>query len=305
MDKLETMKAFTAVVQEGSFSKAAEKLTLSPQLVSKYVSQLEGILEVRLLNRTTRRVSLTESGMEYYQRCLQVLSDIEEMEGALTNLHQHVSGVLTISAPMSFGMKHLPKLIFEFQQCYPKVKIDLKLTDKKIDIVEQGVDVALRIGELQSSSMIAKRIATIHIAICASPQYLKQYGVPQTPSELSGHAYLQYSYTNNRTLFSEFNLTQNKLILNEKIVSNNGDFLVNSAICGGGIIIQPTFISGDAIAAGQLERILPQYEPKPMGLYAVYANRQFLAGKVRCFIDFVSDFYGETPYWDQFEQRAT
>ncbi|WP_413701082.1 LysR family transcriptional regulator [Psychromonas sp. KJ10-10] len=299
MDKLETMKTFITVVQEGAFSKVADKLDLSPQLVSKYVSQLEDKLQIRLLNRTTRKVSLTEAGMEYYQRCQQVLDDIEEMEGALTNLHQNISGVLTISAPMSFGTKHLPKLFVEFQKLYPEVKIELKLTDRKVDIVEEGVDVVLRAGRLESSSMIAKRVTSIKLAICASPEYLKIKGIPKTPADLQGHTYLKYNNSDSNMLFSGFNVEYKKLGLREKIVTNNGDFLVNTAIYGGGIVIQPTFITGEALAEGKLKRILTEYEPQPLALYAVYANRKFLAGKVRCFIDFVSQFYGDAPYWDK------
>lgn len=302
MDKLETMKAFIAVVQEGAFSKAADKLNLSPQLVSKYVSQLENKLQTRLLNRTTRRVSLTEAGMGYYERCQLVLTDIDEMEGALTNLHQNVSGVITISAPMSFGMKHLPRLISEFQQRHPAVKVDLKLTDRKVDIVEEGIDIALRIGELQSSSMIAKRVTAINLVICASPDYLEKQGIPETAQDLQGHAYLRYSHSDINTLFSKFDLDYKKLGLKEKIVANNGDFLVNTAICGGGIIIQPTFIAGEAIAEGKLQRILTRYESKPLALYAVYANRKFLAAKVRSFIDFAGQFYGDIPYWDKYDR---
>ncbi len=300
MDKIETMKAFAAVVQQGAFSKAADKLNLSPQLVSKYVSQLEETLQTRLLNRTTRKVSLTEAGSAYYARCQQVLIDIDEMEGSLSNLHQKVSGVLTISAPMSFGMKHLPKLLVEFQKMHPDVEIDLNLTDRKVDIVEEGIDIALRIGLLKDSSLIARKITPIQIAICASPDYLATCGTPSSPDQLQGHTYLKYTYSDASSIFSNFDVEKKALNFCEKIEANNGDFLVNAAICGGGITIQPTFIAGKAIADGDLVRILTAYEPKPMALYAVYANRKFLASKVRSFVDFVSQFYGEVPYWDRY-----
>ncbi|TYK67079.1 LysR family transcriptional regulator [Colwellia echini] len=298
MDKLETMKAFVTVAQESAFSKAAGKLNISPQLVSKYVSQLEDKLQIRLLNRTTRKVSLTEAGIEYYQRCQQVLADIDEMEGSLTDLHKNISGLLTISAPMSFGTKHLPKLFAEFQDIHPKLKVELKLTDRKVNIVEEGIDVALRVGKLESSSLIAKKITPINLAIYASPDYLKKHGTPNSPIELQGHTYLKYNNSESSMLFSQFGIEYKKLGLNEKIVTNNGDFLVNAAVYDEGIIIQPTFIAGEAFAAGKLKQILVGYEPAPLALYAVYANRKFLAGKVRTFIDFVSQFYGDVPYWD-------
>ncbi|UGA57668.1 LysR family transcriptional regulator [Vibrio sp. VB16] len=299
MDKIDTMKTFLMVVQEGSFSKAAEKLNMSPQLVSKYVLALEDNLRTRLLHRTTRKVSTTEAGDRYYLRCQQVIEDIEDMEYSLTKLGQHVSGVLTISAPMSFGVKHLPKLLVDFQSRYPDLELDLKLTDVKIDIVEEGVDVALRIGKLKSSSLIAKRIAPINIAIMASPEYLQKKGTPQTPEELHHHTYLKYAYTDASFLFSRFDKNSMDLKLSSNMTANNGDLLVNAAICGGGIVIQPTFIAGEALANGSLTRILVDYEPEAVGLYMVYANRKFLPSKVRAFVDFVSEYYGDEPYWDR------
>ncbi|MEZ8143266.1 LysR family transcriptional regulator [Enterovibrio norvegicus FF-33] len=298
MDKLETMKAFLAVVEEGSFAKAAKKLNVSPQLVSKYISALEDKLHSRLLQRTTRKVSLTEAGTKYFLRCQQVILDIDEMEGELANLHQHVSGTLTISAPASFGVKHLPKLLVDFQKAFPDVKINLKLTDVKIDLVEEGIDIALRAGKLKSSSLIAKKIAPIKMVIFASPEYLEINGTPKTPQELHDHTYLSYSYSAESMLFSQFGEGVKELKLNEKLTVNNGDALVNAAIHGGGIAIQPIFIAGEALANGQLLPILQGFEPEPLGLYLVYANRQFLPRKVRVFIDFSSDYYGDTPYWD-------
>ncbi|SHO56197.1 LysR family transcriptional regulator [Vibrio quintilis] len=300
MDKLETMKAFLAVVQEGSFSKASEKLNLSPQLVSKYVSWLEDKLKTRLLNRTTRKVSVTEAGRAYFERCQQILIDLEETENSLTNLEQHVSGTLTISAPMSFGTRHLARLLVDFQRLYPDVNIDLQLTDTKVDIVDQGIDVALRIGYLKNSTLIAKKITPIRLAICASPEYLKQYGEPSTPDELANHYYLKYTYSEDNFVFSQFNRQSAGLRLKHTITANNGDLLMNAAVHGGGIIIQPTFITGEAIARGKLKRILPGYEPSSLNMYAVYAHRKFLASKVRSFVDFVVQYYGEVPYWDQY-----
>ncbi|MDC0609414.1 LysR substrate-binding domain-containing protein [Vibrio sp.] len=298
MDKLDTMRAFTVVVQENSFSKAADKLEISPQLVSKYVSSLEESLETRLLNRTTRKISVTEAGRAYYERCMQVLIDIEEMENSLANLHQNISGRLSVSAPMSFGIKHLPNLLAAFKEKYPDVTVDINLTDKKIDLVEEGVDVALRIGKLTSSSLIAKKITDIHICVCASPDYLQKFGEPKVPSELEQHRYLKYSYADSSVFLSGLANRKDTLNLKSHLTSNNGDILVAAAIAGEGIAIQPTFIAGEALANGKLKRILTDYEPEPLGLYAVYVNRKFLAGKVRSFIDFVNDFYEDVPYWD-------
>ncbi|GAA68030.1 MULTISPECIES: LysR family transcriptional regulator [unclassified Pseudoalteromonas] len=298
MDKLTTMKTFLAVVQEGSFSKAADKLDISPQLVSKYISALEDNLRTRLLHRTTRKVSVTEAGNQYYQRCQQVVIDIEDMENSLNNLSENVSGVLSISAPMSFGTKHLAGLLVDFQKQYPNLKLDLRLTDQYVDIVEQGIDIALRIGVLKNSTLIAKKIAPIRLAVFASPDYLERHGTPQTLLDLQSHNYLRYSHSEPTKRLFGVNELKSELKLESNFVANNGDLLLNTAIAGGGIAMQPTFIAGEALAQGKVVRILNDYEPDPMGLYMVYANRQFLPSKVRAFVDFTSDFYGDTPYWD-------
>jgi len=298
MDKLTTMKTFLAVVQEGSFSKAADKLDISPQLVSKYISALEDNLRTRLLHRTTRKVSVTEAGNQYYPRCQQVVIDIEDMENSLNNLSENVSGVLSISAPMSFGTKHLAGLLVDFQKQYPNLKLDLRLTDQYVDIVEQGIDIALRIGVLKNSTLIAKKIAPIHLAVFASPDYLERHGTPQTLLDLQSHNYLRYSHSEPTKRLFGVNELKSELKLESNFVANNGDLLLNTAIAGGGIAMQPTFIAGEALAQGKVVRILKDYEPEPMGLYMVYANRQFLPSKVRAFVDFASDFYGDTPYWD-------
>jgi DNA-binding transcriptional LysR family regulator len=298
MDKLTTMKTFVSVVQEGSFSKAADKLDISPQLVSKYVSALEEGLSTRLLHRTTRKVSTTEAGDHYFTRCLQVLGDIDDIENSLNNLSENVSGVLSISAPMSFGVKHLAPLLVKFQKQYPNLKLDLKLTDQFVDIVEQGIDIALRIGVLKNSSLIAKKIAPIRLAVFASPAYLKQHGTPTTLQELQQHNYLRYANAEPTKRLTGVNELKSEFKLESNLVANNGDLLLNTAIAGGGIAMQPTFIAGEALAQGKIVRILQNHEPEPMGLYMVYANRQFLPSKVRAFVDFTSDYYGDMPYWD-------
>lgn len=304
MDKLELMKTFVAVVQEGAFTRAANKQELSPQLVSKYVSALEKNLQTRLLHRTTRKVTPTEAGKHYYSRCVQVLDEISEIEHSLVDWHQRVSGTLTINAPMSFGHRHLPKLLSDFQARYPEVEFKLQLTDQKVDIVEQGVDVALRIGALKSDNIIARRIAPIEVAVLASPDYLQRRGEPTTPEQLSGHALLHYSYAEPNQLSMLRGVKPGELALSQPIAANNGDMLVSMAELGAGIAIQPTFIAEHAIRSGRLKKILCQHQPKNLDLYLIYANRQFLPSKVRAFIDFASEYYGETPYWDSQDSEA-
>ncbi len=299
MDRIDAMRAFVTVVSEGAFTRAAERLDISPQLVSKYVSQLEQHLGVRLLNRTTRRIHLTEAGTSYHQRAQQILHDIDDMESQIGDLQTEARGLLRISAPVSFAIRHMAPLLREFQKAHPRVGIDLQLNDRKVDVVEEGFDVVLRIGHLKSSSLIAKRIAPIRMVVCASPAYLKQNGTPQHLEDLQGHRYLRYSYIELDASQPLHRWLQNNGQNDSNgMTSNNGDVLVESAIAGAGIALQPTFISGAAIKEGKLQVILQEYEPEPMGLYAVYAHRQLLASKVRSFVDFIDGYFGDPPYWD-------
>jgi len=300
MDRIDAMRAFVAVVTEGSFSNAANTLQLSPQLVSKYVSKLEEQLNTRLLNRTTRKVSLTEAGSHYFGHAQQILLSIDDMESKLGGLQQNPKGVLRISAPVSFALKHMAKLITDFQIHYPLVKVDLQLTDRKVDIVEEGFDVALRIGQLKSSSLIAKKVAPIRVVLCAAPEYLKKYGTPTQPEDLERHRYLHYSYMNMDGKDDIYQLLKAKYLKQgSELRSNNGDVLVDAAIAGAGIVLQPTFIISEALSSGKLVVVLPKLEPEALGLYAVYAHRKLLPHKVRCFIDFVEGYYGTPPYWDE------
>lgn len=297
MDKLEMMRTFLCVSQEGAFSKAAEKLDTSPQLVSKYVAALEQRLNTRLFYRTTRKVTLTQAGQQYALRCSQILDDIEETENQLADWHQRVSGQLTINAPMSFGHRHLPALLSDFQRRYPEVDIKLNLTDHKVDIVKEGVDIALRIGSLKSDSVIAKRIASIRLAILASPDYLERKGTPNNTAELGGHDFLNYSYSEQNQLQHFLDLDPREAKIRSPITANNGDLLVSLASLGQGIIIQPTFIAGNAIKAGRLVEIMPEHALPDLGLFLVYANRQFMPSRVRAFIDFASHYYPDNPKW--------
>ncbi|WP_339782194.1 LysR substrate-binding domain-containing protein [uncultured Marinobacter sp.] len=299
MDRIDAMRAFVTVVNEGAFTRAANKLDMSPQLVSKYVSQLEQHLGVRLLNRTTRQIHLTEAGTSYHQRAQQVLHDIDDMESQIGDLQTEARGLLRISAPVSFAIRHMAPLLSEFQKTHPGVGIDLQLNDRKVDVIEEGFDVVLRIGHLKSSSLIAKRIAPIRMVVCASPAYLKQNGTPQHLEDLQGHRYLRYSYIELDASQPLHRWLQNNGQNDSNgMTSNNGDVLVEAAIAGAGIALQPTFISGPAIKEGKLQVILQEYEPETMGLYAVYAHRQLLASKVRSFVDFIDGYFGNPPYWD-------
>lgn len=291
MDNIELLRTFITVAAENSFSKAAERLDKSPQLVSKYVTALEDDVGVRLINRTTRRIHLTEAGIYYVERARQLLDDFDEMQSAVGDYQANPRGRLRISAPVSFATGHMGKLISEFSERYPDVTVDIQLNDRKVNIVDEGFDIAIRIGHLKDSSLIAKKIAPVRLVACASPDYLKLHGIPGSISDLSEHQLLGYSYMEQTD-----SLWQAKA---SHIESNNGDLLVRCAIEGRGIAVQPTFIAGEAISQGKLEVILTEFEPAPLGLYAIYAHRTLLANKVRCFIEFMASYFGDPPYWDK------
>lgn len=300
MDRIETMRAFVSVANEGGFSKAANKLNMSSQLVSKYVSQLEEHLGVRLFNRTTRKVHLTEAGKQCFQHAEHILESVTDMEGHFGQLQNEAQGLLRISAPVSFATLHLSPLIRDFKKRHPAVGIDLQLNDRKIDVIEEGFDVALRIGHLKSSSLIAKKISPIRLVLCASPSYLKKNSTPKHPDELIPKDFLRYSYMEFDPLHSPLMKALKLKKAESSLVANNGEVLMEAAIAGEGYILQPTFIVGEALKQGKLNIILQEFEPEAVGLFAVYPHRKLLVPKLRAFIDFISRYYGQPPYWDAF-----
>ncbi|MGB5577743.1 MAG: LysR family transcriptional regulator [Woeseiaceae bacterium] len=294
------MRTFVAAVAEGSFVGAAERLEMSPQLVSKYIGQLEQRLGARLLNRTTRRTSITEAGQAYYERCQHVLADIDELESAVRESAVTARGILKINAPMSFGISHLARAAAEYQREQPEVDVDLTLDDRVVDVVSEGFDLAIRIGRLAESSLVARKLAPIRLVICGSPSYLSDRGVPETPDALSNHDCLCYTYSSNHDhwLFERDGKKYDARV-SGKISANNGDALRLAAIAGAGLILQPTFMVDHDVREGRLQVVLQDFRIEELTAYAVYAHRQYLSAKVRTFIDFLSEHFGSPPYWDQ------
>lgn len=287
MDLFTDMKAFVTVVDAGSFAGAAERLDLSRTMVSKYVMELENHLGTRLMNRTTRRLSLTEAGTAYYERCVQILNDVAEAEHAATQLTARPTGVLKMTAPVSFGILHLPHYLTEYGRRYPEVKIDISLNDRKVDLIEEGFDLAIRIGALAESGLIARRLAVHRGAVCGSPAYFEKHGIPQTPADLVAHNCLSYTYTGDEWRFDGPDGPQ-AIKVRGTLRANNGDLLRMAALEGIGIIAQPRFIVGGDLEAGRLMEILPEYSLGELGIYAVYPSRRHLSAKVRTFVDFLA-----------------
>jgi DNA-binding transcriptional LysR family regulator len=306
MDRLEAMNAFTKVVATRSFAEAGRRLGLTRSAVSKAVMELEQSLGVRLLDRTTRRVSPTEAGLAYYERCIAILAQVEETEIQISRLHDEPKGVLKINGPLSFGILYLGTAIAEFMARHRDLHVELTLDDRFIDPLAEGVDVTLRIGALADSSLIARRLAPARRAVVASPDYLARAGVPAEPADLASHCCLNYGHA---TFMQRWQLTQGGKPISVPITaafsSNNGDVLRSAALNGNGIVILPTFMVGPDITAGRLRLVLPENQPTELSMYALYAPNRYLAAKTRVFIDFLVERFGPTPEWDTFLARAS
>jgi DNA-binding transcriptional LysR family regulator len=299
MDKLDAMNAFAKVVASGSYAEAARQLGLTRSAVSKAVMELEQILGARLLDRTTRRVTPTEAGLAYYERCVAVLAEIEETEIQLSRLHDEPKGVLRVNAPMSFGTLYLAAAVADFMANYADLKVELTLNDRFIDPIEEGVDVTVRIGAMTDSSMIARRIAPARRVLVATPGYLRRHGSPRAPDDLAAHRALAYGHTNTK---QRWQLTQDgetiSVPIESCLCSNNGEVLRAAALRGNGIAMLPTFIVGPDIRDGALRMVLPDLPPVELTIFALYAPNRYLAAKVRVFIDFLVARFGDTPAWD-------
>lgn len=299
MDRFLEMQTFNAVVDAGSFVKAADALDLSKAAVSRYVVDMETRLGVRLLHRTTRKLSLTEEGQVFYARSKELLAELQEAEDEVTARVDAASGLLRINAPFTFGILHLAPLWGAFKALHPKVSLDVTLADRLVDLVEEGYDVAIRIAKLENSSLVSKRLATTRIVLCASPQYLAQHGTPQHPSELINHAINSYSY---RSAKDEWTFTgpQGSVSVKTKpcIHTNNGDTCRAAALSHQGVILQPTFLVGKDLADGSLVELMPSYRSEELGIYAVYPTRKHVSAKVRALIEFLAThFAGRGPSW--------
>ncbi len=290
MDMVSGMRALVTVVEESSFSAAAERLDISKALVSRQISTLEEHLGTRLLNRTTRRLSLTESGTLFYERSLQILADISEAEQEAGGMTARPRGTLKMTVPLTYAQHKLAPIFAAYREAYPDVKLDIHAGDRKLDLVEEGFDMAIRIGMLPESGLVARKLGGIRSVVCASPDYIARHGRPATPQELPQHECLAYSLTQGSEewrLQDEHGDTQAVRCSGEVRV-NNGDLLRLAALQGAGIIFQPSFLLQDDLDAGRLIRLLPAYASAELGVYAVYPSRRHLSAKVRSFVDFVA-----------------
>jgi DNA-binding transcriptional LysR family regulator len=301
MDKFEDLQAFVAVVEAGSFTGAAERLGAAKSVVSRRVSALEERLGVQLLLRTTRTQNLTETGRSFYEHSARILADLEEAESAVQQEHGELRGTLRVALPLSFGVRHMCKPIASFSRLHPKIHFDLDLNDRRIDLVEEGMDLAIRIGHLPDSSLIARRLFDVRSVVCASPHYLSVHGEPQSPEELAEHDCLVYSNLPDPDTWRWNDERGRKQSVDVRVVmrASNGDLLANAAAHGLGIVIQPTFLASEAIRRGNLLPILEGYEWPVSPAFAVYPPTRHLSYRVRAFIDFLAERFSGTPQWDR------
>lgn len=295
MDKFESMYAFTQVVEQGSFASAARKINVSRSSVNKMVIQLENHLGVQLLYRTTRQVTPTDTGKAFYNRCLEILSSVEEAELAVSAQHREPQGILRINAPMSFGMSVLGSKIAEFMTRYKKIKIQLTLEDRFVDPISEGYDLVIRIGSLpDASSLVVNPITVVPRVICAAPSYLNVRGIPKTIQDLKEHSCLHYGYLSSGSQWEFFHENkQEKIFVEGVLCCNNGEVLREAAIKGLGIVILPTFIVKDALKNGSLQTILPDYQLPELTLSVIYPINRHLSTKVQLFTQFLQEYFEE------------
>tara|TARA_R100001143_G_scaffold63254_1_gene69187 strand:+ start:3766 stop:4677 length:912 start_codon:yes stop_codon:yes gene_type:complete len=301
MENLSDIAVFVRVVQSGSFTAAAERLQLSRSVVSKYISRLEEQLNARLLNRTTRQLSLTEVGKVFYEHARRGLQEIEEAESELTRLQGKPRGILRINTPMSFGILHIASLLPGFQKMYPEIFVDMALDDRKVDVIEEGFDISVRITvNLPDSTLIAKKIAPCKHAIVATPDYLKTYGTPVSPAQLSQHKILTYQHQDHATEWQLINTKGDTVSvpLTSNLQMNNSLALKEALLGHMGIARMPTFIVGNEIQDGRLTTLFNDFEILEASIYLLYPQRRYLSTKVKAFIDYFSEQISETPYWD-------
>jgi DNA-binding transcriptional LysR family regulator len=291
MDRLQSMRVFAKVVEQGSFVRAGAALSLSNAVVTRHVAELESHLGTRLLNRTTRRLSLTETGSAYLERVRQILQDIDDADTIASSQANRPAGALRIYSHLGFGQLQLAKLLPQYAQQFPNVTLDVTLSDRTVDLVEDGFDVGMFIGlQKFDASMIARQIGTTEVLLCASPDYLKRHEAPAVPEDISHHACLNFSFEQLRQRWpiERQDGAIAHIPITSKMVSNNGEILRQCAIAGMGIVIRPSFTLSDDLVSGLLVRLLPEYHLGKMSVIMVYPSRRLLSATVRSFVDFIS-----------------
>ena len=291
MDRFELMSVFVAVVEGGSLSAAARRRNSSLATVSRQLATLEEHVGARLIERTTRQMNPTESGRTFFERCKRILGDVEEAETALSSVRSVPSGVLTVSAPILFGDRYLAPLLAEFLRHFPKTSVELSLLDRYVNLVEEVVDVALRIGALTDSSLVARRLGAFRRVVCAAPDYLHRRGEPRSPSDLSGHDCILFTALVDATNWHFAGPDGREVIVRVggRLTANNADAALHAALGGAGLVLAPSWQVRDHVRAGRLKAILRAYELPEIPIHVLYPQARLLSAKVRAFVDFLTE----------------
>ena len=295
-----SMRVFSAVAKNRSFSIAAKKLSISKAMVSKHIKNLENSLSVRLFNRTTRKLNLTDAGSSYYEKVNIILSEIDETESAISQLNSEPKGKLKVMAQPSFGAFHLSRVLSLYLKKYTEVTVNLELSHRIPDLVEENIDLAFHVGELNDSMYVSRRIASARRVICASPEYIKKIGMPKKPEDLLNHNCLIYMPRNDMGKWEFLDKGKRKKIkVTGDIQCNSGDALRVASIQSRGITQLPTYMVGLDIQAGRLQAVLEDFEPEKQPIYAIYNHRKYISAKIKTFIDFIYNLYQPEPYWNE------
>jgi DNA-binding transcriptional LysR family regulator len=303
MDRLTSLGIFVAAVEEGSFAAAARRFGLSAAMAGKHVSALEAELNARLLHRTTRRLSLTDTGQTYYERCKRILEAFDEARREASDSQGTARGELRVAAPVTFGAMHLGEVVAHYMEDHPHVNVEVLLGDRYVDLIDAGVDVAIRIGRLEDPGLVTRRLAPCRMVVCASPAYLKRHGTPRKPDDLMRAQRLAFSEAvsaGDWTLHDRKNRTH---VIDGpcRMTANNTQMLLASAIAGAGIVYGPTFVFGAHIRRGELVALLPAYRAADLTIQAVYPSARRIPLKVRRFVDYLAETFGDEPPWDRKE----
>jgi DNA-binding transcriptional LysR family regulator len=297
MDTLTSMELFVKAVETGSFSATARSMNLTPSAVSKQISRLEDRLGARLFNRTTRQLAATGEGRAYYERCQQILADIQEAEAAVAELNTEPRGALRVNMPVVFGRRHIVPILGEFLERYPYVSMELSMSDQFVDPIAEGADMLIRVGELKDSSLIARKLAEARRVVAAAPAYWKKNGTPQKPEELRAHNCLTYSYLSSGNTWRMTDLKGKEHVIQAKgnLASNNGEALLEAAAEGLGVVNLPTWMVGPDLESGRLTEVLADYAQPEPSVHVIYPPGRHLSAKVRAFVDFLAGHFKERP----------
>jgi len=301
MDRLRSIEVFVAAVEEGSLAAAARRFGLSAAMAGKHVGALESELNARLLHRTTRRLSLTDVGQTYYERCKRILEAFDEARREASDSQSTARGVLRVAAPVTFGAMHLGEVVARYMEDHPHVNVEVLLGDRYVDLIDAGVDVAIRIGQLDDPALVTRRLAPCRMVVCASPAYLKRHGTPRKPADLMRAQRLAFSEAVSAGDWTLYDGKKRAYAIDGpcRMTANNTQMLLAAAIAGAGIAYGPTFVFGPHIRRGELVALLPSYRAAELTIQAVYPSARRIPLKVRRFVDYLAETFGDEPPWDR------